>query len=62
MTKTRIFLSSALLGAASALALPLYAANLYIDVDPPYRRAEHFDARPGYVVVPGAWQWNNGRH
>jgi hypothetical protein len=28
MTKTRIFLSSALLGAASALALPLYAAQL----------------------------------
>jgi len=37
-------------------------ADIYIGVDPPAPRHEHFEARPGYIVVPGVWRWHNGRH
>jgi hypothetical protein len=52
-----------LAGLIAAILLPSYAAaEVYISIDPPARRIEHFDARPGYVVVPGVWEFRNGKH
>ena len=45
----------------AGFALPSYA-QIYIDMDPPARRMEKYDSRPGQVWVPGAWVWNNGKH
>ena len=56
-------LVAGLLGASFvAFALPTYARDVYITVDPPARRVETFEPRAGFVVVPGNWQWRNGKH
>jgi len=46
----------------AGFALPSIAADLYINVDPPARRVEAFDARPGQVFVPGNWEYRNNKH
>ena len=52
-----------LAGLIAALLLPSYAAaEVYISIDPPARRVEHFAPRPGYIVVPGVWEWRNNKH
>jgi len=46
----------------AGFALPSFAEDVYITTDPPVRRVEKFEHRPGHVWVPGAWHWNNGKH
>ncbi|MBC8022039.1 MAG: YXWGXW repeat-containing protein [Burkholderiales bacterium] len=54
---------AALVAASFAtFALPTYAADIYITVDPPNRRAEKYENRAGYIWVPGVWDWKNGKH
>ncbi len=62
MVNRKILLAGAIAASFAGFSLPSYAADLYINMDPPMRRVEHMDARPGYVVVPGVWSWRNGRH
>ena len=46
----------------AAFAAPSFAEDVYITMDPPARRMEKWEARPGQVWVPGAWVWKNGKH
>jgi hypothetical protein len=61
--KSRNNVVAALVAASfAAMALPTYAEEIYINIDPPHRRAEQHENRAGYVWVPGVWQWNSGKH
>jgi hypothetical protein len=44
-----------------AFAAPSYA-EVYISIDPPARRVEKYEVRPGQVWVPGVWEWRNKKH
>ena len=46
----------------AGFALPSLAEDHYVTIDPPARRMEKYEMRPGHVWVPGAWQWRNGKH
>src|SRR5258708_36325364 len=46
----------------AGFALPSFADDIYVTVDPPARRVERYEMRPGQVWVPGVWMWNNGKH
>jgi hypothetical protein len=60
--KSRNKVLAALVAASfGAIALPTYA-EIYINVEPPQRRAEQHENRAGYVWVPGVWHWNHGKH
>jgi YXWGXW repeat-containing protein len=54
-------IAGALAASFASATLPALA-EVYISIDPPARRAEHFDPRPGYVVVPGSWNYNKGKY
>jgi hypothetical protein len=58
---TRKLLVAGIATTLAGFALPSFA-DVYIDVAPPARRAERVEHRPGYVWVPGAWEWRNGKH
>jgi len=63
MFNRKILLASAMAASLVSFTLPaVAAASVYIDVAPPAPRIEHFDARAGYVVVPGYWGWEHGKH
>jgi hypothetical protein len=54
---------AALVAASFAvIALPSYAEDIYISIDPPNRRVEKYEHRAGYVWAPGYWDWKNGKH
>lgn len=57
----RTFIGGSMVAALAALSLPAFA-DVYVSVAPPERRVEHMDARPGYIIVPGNWQWIKGKH
>jgi hypothetical protein len=61
MNKRNHVLAGLLAASFAAIALPSYA-EVYINIDPPSRRAEHYEVREGYVWVPGAWHWQNNKH
>lgn len=61
MIRTKL-LSSLVAASFVAIALPSYAASVYINVDPPKRRVEHMEPRAGYVVVPGVWEYRKGKY
>ena len=61
MKKRNHLLAGLVAASFAAIALPSYA-EVYISHDPPSRRAEHHEAREGYVWVPGVWQWKNNKH
>ena len=59
----KTLLAGAMAAALTSFTAPAFAeVGVYIDVAPPPLRIEHFDARPGYVVAPGYWDYNNGKH
>jgi hypothetical protein len=58
----KTLLAGAIVGSFAGFSLPSYAEDLYINVDPPARRAEKFERRPGHVWAPGVWEWRNGKH
>jgi WXXGXW repeat (2 copies) len=63
MFTRKTLLAGAMAASFAGFSLPSYAAaELYISLDPPARRVEHMDARPGYVVVPGNWAYNHGKY
>ena len=62
MVNRKTLLAGAIVASFAGFALPSYAAEVYITLDPPARRVETFEARPGYVVVPGNWAWRNNKH
>ena len=63
MVNRKTLLAGLIAASFAAFSLPSYAAtDIYINVDPPARRVEHFEARPGQIVVPGVWEWRNGKH
>jgi hypothetical protein len=62
MINRKTLLAGAIVASFAGFSLPSYAASVYISIDPPARRVEHFDPRPGYVVVPGAWSYTNNKY
>jgi hypothetical protein len=58
----KTLLVGALVASSAAFSLQSFADDLYINVDPPARRAEKYEQRPGQVWVPGVWEWRNGKH
>lgn len=61
MLNHKTVLAGAMAAAFVAFSVPAFA-EVYISIDPPARRVEHFDARPGYIIVPGVWDYRNGKH
>ena len=53
-----------LLAAAAAFSLPAEArVDFYVNFAPPPLRYEILPAaRPGYVWIPGYWDWRHGRY
>ena len=63
MLNRKTLFAGAMVAALSSFAIPAVAeVGVYIDLAPPAPRYEHFDARPGYVVAPGYWDYNNNQH
>ena len=62
MTNRNKLLAALVAASFGAIALPTFADDLYITLDPPNRRSERFEPRAGQVWVPGAWHWQNGKH
>jgi hypothetical protein len=63
MFNRKTLLAGAMAAALTSFTLPAFAeASIYIDVAPPAPRYEHFDPRPGFVIAPGYWDYNNGKH
>jgi WXXGXW repeat (2 copies) len=59
----KTLLAGAVAAALASFTIPAFAeVGVYIDLAPPPPRVEHFDPRPGYVVAPGYWDYNNGKH
>ncbi len=61
MTNHKALLAGAVFASCLGFAAPSYAA-VYVNIGPPEPRAEHFEPRSGYVVIPGVWVWRNGKH
>lgn len=59
---TRKLLAAAIAATLAGFALPSLAADLYINIGPPERRIERVETRAGYLWVPGAWEYKNGKH
>ncbi len=57
---TRKLFFAAIATTFAGFALPSFADDIYVTVDPPARRVERYEMRPGQVWVPGVWMWNNG--
>jgi len=62
MSNIKKLVAGAFAASIVAIALPTYAKDTYIVVAPPTYRHEVMEARPGYVIVPGAWHWQHGKH
>ena len=63
MLNRKALLAAVMAVSVASFTIPASAAvSLYIDAAPPAPRVEHFDARPGYVVAPGYWDYQNGKH
>lgn len=62
MVSHKTALAGALVASFAAFSLPAQAASLYISIDPPAPRVEHFEPRAGYVIVPGVWEYRRGKH
>lgn len=62
MSNRNALLAGLVAASFAAISLPTYARDVYISVDPPAPRHEAMEAREGYVIVPGAWQWQHGKH
>jgi hypothetical protein len=62
MKTTNKLLAGALVATFAGFALPTYAIDLYVNLDPPARRIETFEQRPGQVWAPGAWDYRNGKY
>ena len=59
---TRKLIVAGIAATFAGFALPSFADDVYINVDPPARRAEKYEHRAGYVWVPGVWEWRSGKH
>lgn len=56
-------LFAATLGALSLPAAARSSVDFYVHFAPPVARVEYVPvARPGYVWVPGYWDWRHSRH
>jgi hypothetical protein len=62
MNNRNKLLAGAIAATFASFALPGYARDVYITIDPPARRAEKYQVREGYVWVPGVWQWRKNKH
>lgn len=62
MVTRKTLLAGAMVASFAGFSLPSYAEDIYITVDPPARRIEKFENRPGHFWVPGVWEWRNGKH
>jgi hypothetical protein len=62
----KLLVAAILAAAAGALSLPAAArshVDLFVGVAPPPVRYEVVPApRPGWVWVPGVWEWRHGRY
>jgi hypothetical protein len=61
MPNHKILLAGAMVASFAGMSLPSYA-DIYVSIDPPANRVEHFEPRSGYAVVPGVWEYRNGKH
>jgi hypothetical protein len=61
MVTRQTLLAGTIAASFAAFSLPSYA-EVYINIDPPARRVERFEQRPGQTYVPGVWVWRNGKH
>ena len=56
-------LVAATLGGASIPAMARTSVDFYVNIGPPPAYREYVPAvRPGFVWVPGFWDWHRGRH
>jgi hypothetical protein len=62
MLKLKTLSAGVIAASFAAFALPSQARDVYVTIDPPAPRIERMEPRSGYVIVPGNWQWRNGRH
>ncbi|MEP7067860.1 MAG: hypothetical protein ABI789_01415 [Usitatibacter sp.] len=62
MVSRQKLLLAAIAATFTGFALPSFAEDHYITIDPPARRVEKYEMRTGHVWVPGAWHWRNGKH
>jgi len=63
MLNRKTLLAGATAAALASFTMPAFAsASIYINTEPPAPRVEHLEARPGYVVVPGYWDYQHGKH
>jgi hypothetical protein len=60
MMNHKALLAGAMFASLAGLALPS-RADIYTDAYYPAQRAEHFEVRAGYVVVPGVWVRHHGK-
>jgi hypothetical protein len=58
----KLLLAAAVAATFTAFSLPSYAEEQYVNVNPPARRAETYQARAGHVWAPGSWQYRDGKH
>jgi hypothetical protein len=61
MVTRKTILAGAMIASFAGFALPSYA-SVYITLDPPARRVENLEPRQGQVIVPGVWEYRNGKH
>jgi WXXGXW repeat (2 copies) len=57
----KTLIAGSMVAAFAALSLPSFA-DIFVSIAPPARRVEHMEARAGYIIVPGSWQWTRGKH
>jgi hypothetical protein len=62
MVSNKKLLLAGIAATLAGFALPSFADDIYVDIAPPGRRAEKMEHREGYVWVPGAYVWRNGKH
>jgi WXXGXW repeat (2 copies) len=62
MVTRKTILAGVVAATFAGFSLPSFAAEVYINVDPPARRVETFEVRPGQVYVPGNWEYRNNKH
>lgn len=62
MLNRKMLLAGLMAASFAAFAPASFARDVYVTIDPPAPRHEVMQARDGYVIVPGVWQWRNGRH
>ena len=59
----RISIIAGLVAASfAAFSAPSFARDVYVTVDPPARRLEKMEPRDGYIIVPGNWQYRDGKY